>query len=49
LGAVPRYILSKPGDGRKIDLAVASTLAHEAAGDVTAAKLWPRKYRAYSA
>jgi len=49
LGSVPRYILTKPGDGRKIDLSVASTLAHEAAGDVTAAKLWPRKYRTYSA
>lgn len=48
-GSVPRYILTKPGDGRKIDLAVCSTLAHEAAGDVTAAKLWPRKYRAYTA
>ena len=49
MGSVPRYILTKPGDGRKIDLSVASTLAHEAAGDVTAAKLWPRKFRAYSA
>jgi len=49
MGSVPRYILTKPGDGRKIDLSVASTLAHEAAGDVTAAKLWPRKYRTYSA
>lgn len=34
------YKLTKPGDGRKIDLAVCSILAHEAAGDVTAAKLW---------
>lgn len=49
LGSTPRYILTKPGDGRKIDLAVASTLCHEAAGDVTAAKLWPRKYRTFSA
>jgi hypothetical protein len=49
LGAVPRYILTKPGDGRKIDAAVAATLCHEAAGDVTAAKLWPRKHYVYSA
>lgn len=35
-----RYVLSKPGDGRKIDLAVVSVLAHEAAGDVTASG-WP--------
>lgn len=49
MGSVPRYILTKPGDGRKIDLAVASTLCHEAWGDVTAAKLWRRKYSAYSA
>lgn len=35
-----RYVLSKPGDGRKIDMAVVSILAHEAAGDVTAAG-WP--------
>lgn len=34
------YKLGKPGDGRKIDLAVCSILAHEAAGDATAAKLW---------
>lgn len=44
-----RYILAKPGDGRKIDLAVVSTLCHEAWGDVTNAKLWRNKYRAYSA
>lgn len=49
MGSVPRYILTKPGDGRKIDLAVCSVLAHEAWGDVTAAKLWRRKYSAYSA
>lgn len=35
-----RYVLSKPGDGRKIDMAVVSILAHEAAGDQTAAG-WP--------
>lgn len=44
-----RYVLTKPGDGRKIDLAVCSILAHEAWGDVTAAKLWRRKSYAYSA
>ena len=44
-----RYVLAKPGDGRKIDLAVCSVIAHEAAGDVTAAKLWRKRYRAYSA
>lgn len=37
-----RYVLAKPEDGRKIDLTVTSILCHEAAGDVTAAKLWPR-------
>jgi len=35
-----RYILRKPGDGRKIDMAIPSALAHEAWGDVTAAG-WP--------
>jgi hypothetical protein len=35
-----RYVLSKPGDGRKIDMAVVSILAHEAHGDMTAAG-WP--------
>lgn len=35
-----RYILRKPGDGRKIDMAIPSILAHEAHGDVTAAG-WP--------
>ena len=35
-----RYVLSKPGDGRKIDLAVVSVLAHEAHGDMTATG-WP--------
>lgn len=44
-----RYILTKPGDGRKIDLAMSSVLAHEAWGDVTNAKLWRKKFRAYSA
>lgn len=44
-----RYVLTKPGDGRKIDLAVCSILAHEAWGDVTAAKKWRKRYHAYSA
>ncbi|HKY58296.1 MAG TPA: hypothetical protein VJL80_09685, partial [Aeromicrobium sp.] len=35
-----RYILRKPGDGRKIDMAIPSILAHEAWGDVTATG-WP--------
>lgn len=35
------YALVKPGDGRKIDMAIPSVLAHEAAGDVTAADEWP--------
>lgn len=35
-----RYILRKPGDGRKIDMTIPSILAHEAHGDVTAAG-WP--------
>jgi hypothetical protein len=44
-----RYVLTKPGDGRKIDAAVTSVLCHEAWGDVTNHKLWPRRYYAYSA
>lgn len=44
-----RYVLTKPGDGRKIDLAVSSVICHEAWGDVTNAKLWRRRYQAYSA
>ncbi|MDF1603387.1 hypothetical protein [Nocardioides sp. YIM 152315] len=35
-----RYGLTKPGDGRKIDMAIPSILAHEAHGDMTAAG-WP--------
>ena len=35
-----KYVLSKPGDGRKIDQAIPSILAHQAHGDVTAAG-WP--------
>ena len=37
-----RYVLTKPGDGRKIDMAVVSILAHEAAGDVTS-EGWPEQ------
>ncbi|MBB1153988.1 hypothetical protein [Amycolatopsis dendrobii] len=44
-----RYVLTKPGDGRKIDMAVVSVICNEAAGDVTAAKLWRKKYYAYTA
>lgn len=46
-----RYVLAKPGDGRKIDMAVVSVLAHEAHGDVTATG-WPdlkKTYYVYSA
>lgn len=39
-GVAIRYKLAKPGDGRKIDMAIPSVLAHEAWGDVTAAKEW---------
>lgn len=42
------YKLTKPGDGRKIDLAMCSILAHEAAGDVTATKRWRRSYQSYT-
>lgn len=35
-----KYVLAKPGDGRKIDMAIVSILAHQAHGDVTAAG-WP--------
>lgn len=35
-----KYVLTKPGDGRKIDMAIPSILAHEAHGDVTSAG-WP--------
>lgn len=36
-----RYVLGKPSQQQKIDLAVTSIICHEAAGDVTAGKLWP--------
>lgn len=39
------YALVKPGDGRKIDMAIPSVLAHEAAGDVTNADEWPKPRR----
>jgi hypothetical protein len=42
-----RYVLSKPGDGRKIDMAVVSVLTHEAAGDMTAAG-WPELTENYA-
>lgn len=35
-----RYVLTKPGDGRKIDMTIPSVLAHQAHGDVTATG-WP--------
>lgn len=44
-----RYVLTKPGDGRKIDLAVCSIICHEAWGDVTNAKLWRKRHYVYSA
>ncbi len=40
-----RYVLAKASPTQKIDAAVASIIAHEAAGDVTAAGLWPKKVR----
>lgn len=39
-GTDGKYVLTKPGDGRKIDQAIPSILANEAHGDVTAAG-WP--------
>jgi hypothetical protein len=40
-----RYVLRKASPGQKIDMCVTSIICHEAAGDVTAAKLWPSKVR----
>lgn len=40
-----RYVLKKASPGQKIDCGVTSVICHEAAGDVTAAKLWPKKTR----
>jgi len=36
-----RYVLGKPSQQQKIDGCISSIICHEAAGDVTAAKLWP--------
>jgi hypothetical protein len=36
-------VLTKASKAQKIDLTMSSILAHEAAGDVTAAKLWKPK------
>lgn len=44
-----RYVLAKPSPGQKIDACVTSVLCHEAAGDVTAADLWPTTYGVYMA
>jgi hypothetical protein len=46
-----RYVLGKPSQAQKIDGTISSILANEAAGDVTAAKFWPkvrRKITVYS-
>ncbi|MEO3922699.1 hypothetical protein ABGB07_02270 [Micromonosporaceae bacterium B7E4] len=40
-----RYVLKKASPTQKIDGCVSSIIVHEAAGDVTAAKLWPKKTR----
>lgn len=40
-----RYVLKKASPTQKIDACVTSIVCHEAAGDVTAAKLWPKKTR----
>lgn len=37
-----RYVLAKPSHTQKIDACVTSVICHEAAGDVTAADLWPK-------
>lgn len=44
-----RYVLGKPSQAQKIDIAVTSVICHEAAGDVTKAGLWPAAYSAYFA
>ncbi|MCW2900228.1 MAG: hypothetical protein JWO67_2493 [Streptosporangiaceae bacterium] len=38
-----RYVLKKASPTQKIDSCVTSIIVHEAAGDVTAAGLWPKK------
>lgn len=40
-----RYVLKKASRAQKIDVAVTSIICHEAAGDVTAGKLWPAAKR----
>jgi hypothetical protein len=40
-----RYVLAKASPSQKIDACVTSIITHEAAGDVTAAGLWPQKRR----
>jgi hypothetical protein len=40
-----RYVLRKASPAQKIDLSVTAVICHEAAGDVHAAKLWPKKVR----
>lgn len=40
-----RYVLKKASPNQKIDVAVTSIICHEAACDVTAAKLWPKQRR----
>lgn len=37
-----KYVIGKPSQQQKIDMCVVSVLADEAAGDVTAAGLWPK-------
>ena len=44
-----RYVLGKPSQQQKIDAAVTSIIAHEAAGDATAADLWTTTYGFYAA
>lgn len=43
-----RYVLGKPSQTQKIDAVISSILAHEAAGDVTAAGLWRTNTTAYA-
>lgn len=40
-----RYVLKKASPGQKIDVCVTSIICHEAAGDVTAADLWPKRVK----
>lgn len=44
-----RYVLGKPSKPQKIDAAVTSVIAHEAAGDATAANLWTTTFAVYMA